>query len=145
MIGSNRHVQNTLPTQLGTHRSARSLLQPCHCARPFTAALARASHPLVDRHQQPLSKVERNTKRTESQRLGKQLVTVQIGRQGITPNLIIALGDAIAKNELVKVWQCTWPTANLVRLCCPRQVLHAAAQQIDTERQVSPGKDRRRQ
>jgi len=118
MIGSYRCVQNTLPAQLGTHSSARSLLRPCHCARPFFAALARASHPLVDRYQQPLSKVERNTKRTESQRLGKQLVTVQIGRQGITPNLIIALGDALAKNELVKVWQPTLQTYSFLSVRC---------------------------
>ena len=119
MIGSYRCVQNALPARLGTHLSARSLLRPCHCSRPFVAALTHASHPLVDRYQQPLSKLERNTERTESQRLGKQLVTVQIGRQGITPNLIIALGDALAKNELVKVWH---PASHdSVRLCCPRR------------------------
>ena len=138
-------VQNIVPTQLGTHPSARSLLQPCHCTRPFAAALARASHPLVDRHQQPLSKVERNSKRTESQRLGKQLVTVQIGRQGITPNLIIALGDAIAKNELVKVRQWTLQCITSYMCAVRGKRFKLIACCVDAGRMLLLGEDRRRQ
>ena len=103
MIGSHRLLGSTPLIPPSADTPASLLRRTCYCARPFLAARPHASHPLVDQHQQPLSKLERNAKRAESQRLGRQLVTVQIGRQGITPNLIVALGDALAKNELVKV------------------------------------------
>ena len=57
----------------------------------------------TERYQPALSKVEKNEKRAESQRLGKKLVTLIIGRAGITRNTVYSLGDALAKNELVKV------------------------------------------
>ena len=83
--------------------AARSPPRCAFRARAFAAALPSAGAPSTDRYQRQLSKVEKNAMRAASQRLGRQLVTVQIGRQGITPNLIQALGDAIARNELVKV------------------------------------------
>ena len=83
--------------------AARSSTRCVLHVRPFAAALPHASSSPADRCQRPLSKVEKNDMRAASQRLGRQLVTVQIGRQGITRNLIVALGDALARNELVKV------------------------------------------
>ena len=71
-------------------------------AQPVATALPPANTS-SDRYQRPLTKVEKNEKRAASQRLGRQLVTVQVGRQGITSNLVVALGDALARNELVKV------------------------------------------
>lgn len=57
----------------------------------------------TERYQPVLSKVEKNEKRADSQRLGKKLVTLIIGRAGITRNTVYALGDALSANELVKV------------------------------------------
>lgn len=57
----------------------------------------------AERYQPALSKVEKNEKRAESQRLGKKLCLLIVGRAGITRNTVIALGDALSKNELVKV------------------------------------------
>ena len=57
----------------------------------------------AERYQPPLSKVEKNELRAESQRLGKGLCRLQIGIAGITRNTVVALGDALSKNQLVKV------------------------------------------
>ena len=56
-----------------------------------------------ERYQRPLSQVERKKLRADSQRLGRDLCGTTLGKAGITPNFIISLGDALAKNELVKV------------------------------------------
>lgn len=57
----------------------------------------------AETYQPALSKVEKNEKRADSQRLGKKLCLLIVGRAGITRNTVIALGDALSKNELVKV------------------------------------------
>ena len=57
----------------------------------------------TERYHPALSKEEKNEKRAESQRLGKKLCLLIVGRAGITRNTVISLGDALAKNELVKV------------------------------------------
>ena len=56
----------------------------------------RASHPT-------LSKAEKNNKRAESQRLGKKLVVVHLGKLGISQSFVQGLRDALSGNELVKV------------------------------------------
>jgi CRS1 / YhbY (CRM) domain len=52
----------------------------------------------------PLTKVQVNALRAESQRLGKRICVENVGKQGITPNLIASLGNALSTNELVKVF-----------------------------------------
>eukprot|EP00242_Pyramimonas_sp_CCMP2087_P004628 CAMPEP_0198211422 /NCGR_PEP_ID=MMETSP1445-20131203/23805_1 /TAXON_ID=36898 /ORGANISM="Pyramimonas sp., Strain CCMP2087" /LENGTH=169 /DNA_ID=CAMNT_0043885681 /DNA_START=88 /DNA_END=597 /DNA_ORIENTATION=- len=49
------------------------------------------------------SSKEKKELRAHAGRLGKKLCIHQIGKQGITPNFMQALGDALTANELVKV------------------------------------------
>jgi len=53
--------------------------------------------------QQPLSNAERKAKRADAQRMGKGIVTVQLGQKGLTETFLKGLADALAANELVKV------------------------------------------
>ena len=53
--------------------------------------------------QQPLSNQEKKRLRAESQQMGKKLVTVNIGKAGITEKFLQGLLDAQAANELIKV------------------------------------------
>jgi RNA-binding protein len=67
------------------------------------AAAAAAAAPARAATQQPLSNAEKKAKRAESQRLGKALVTVQLGKSGVTPSFLQGVADALNAHELVKV------------------------------------------
>ncbi|KAI3427170.1 hypothetical protein D9Q98_007107 [Chlorella vulgaris] len=54
-------------------------------------------------YQQPLSNSERKSKRGEAQRLGRELVTVNLGKNGLTPAFLDGFRTALTSNELIKV------------------------------------------
>lgn len=62
-----------------------------------------AALPAAGCWQQPLSSAERKAKRAEAQRMGRDIVTVNMGKNGISQNFIAGLAGALAANELVKV------------------------------------------
>lgn len=53
--------------------------------------------------QQPLTSAEKKAKRSESQRLGKEIVATQLGQKGITPAFIQSAASALVANEFIKV------------------------------------------
>ena len=53
--------------------------------------------------QRPLTGAERKAKRAESQRLGKDIVLIQLGQKGMTPSFLEGVAAALAANELVKI------------------------------------------
>ena len=71
----------------------------------ITASAAQGRRPSVvcAGFQKPLTSAERKAKRADSQRLGKALVTVQLGQRGLTDSFYEGLAGALAANELVKV------------------------------------------
>lgn len=76
---------------------------------PRVLTPARASH-ILKRNliisagmQQPLSSGERKTLRSESQRLGKAIVTTQLGLKGMTPAFIESAASALIANGFIKV------------------------------------------
>ncbi|PSC75879.1 putative RNA binding [Micractinium conductrix] len=94
------------------HASARlpraPVLRRPATARPAAAARAAgAAQPSVLRvtagYQRPLTNQERKAKRAEAQRLGRALVTVQVGQKGLTDSFMDGLRAALLANELVKV------------------------------------------
>ncbi|KAL4855272.1 hypothetical protein ACK3TF_004030 [Chlorella vulgaris] len=57
-------------------------------------------------YQQPLSNSERKSKRGEAQRLGRELVTVNLGKNGFTPAFLDGFRTALTSNELIKASAC---------------------------------------
>ncbi len=53
--------------------------------------------------QQPLTSAEKKAKRSDSQRLGKAIVSQNLGQKGITPAVIEGLASALVANEFLKV------------------------------------------
>ena len=68
---------------------------------PLAAALAASPSPSPT--QPPLTQQERKALRAESQRLGKQLCTVQLGQNGLTPQFLDATWAALRANGLIKI------------------------------------------
>mmetsp|Transcript_4042 Transcript_4042/g.11713 ORF Transcript_4042/g.11713 Transcript_4042/m.11713 type:complete len:414 (+) Transcript_4042:64-1305(+) len=56
-----------------------------------------------ERYQRALTKDEGIRLRKASHQMGKDICSLNIGRNGITRNTIVSLGDALAGNEIVKV------------------------------------------
>lgn len=54
-------------------------------------------------YQRELSSAEKSSKRTQSQKLGKDLVVVNLGQKGVTDSFLAGLYTALKANTMVKV------------------------------------------
>ncbi|KAK3259215.1 hypothetical protein CYMTET_31774 [Cymbomonas tetramitiformis] len=50
-----------------------------------------------------VNSIQKQKLRAHAQQLGKKLVLFQVGKAGVTSALVEAIGDALTKNELIKV------------------------------------------
>lgn len=50
-----------------------------------------------------VNSIQKQKLRAHAQQLGKKLVLFQVGKAGVTSALVGAIGDALTKNELIKV------------------------------------------
>ena len=58
-----------------------------------------------NKYQRPLTGAERKAKRADAHKLGKSIVTCQIGQRGLTESFLQSSADALRANELIKVMQ----------------------------------------
>lgn len=61
---------------------------------------------LILNKQGELTRLQKKELRSRSQQLGKALVTIQIGKNGVTQNTLVDVFNALYKNELIKVHSC---------------------------------------
>lgn len=76
-----------------------------------------------ERYQRALTKDEGIRLRKASHQMGKDICSLNIGRNGITRNTIVSLGDALAGNEIVKVNPSATPHSGHTILQSPTLVL----------------------
>lgn len=83
----------------------QTLRVPCQfipIVHRLPAASRRASFCITAAHP-PLSSADRKAKRAEAQRLGKSIVTVQLGQRGVTQSFLEGLYAALAVRGYVKI------------------------------------------
>jgi RNA-binding protein YhbY len=92
LLGFKTHIRN-------------SVLQRPLCTQPERkhCMLLIAGAAKKEGYQRPLTSSERKAKRAESQRLGKALVTYQLGQRGLTPTFLQGVADALKAHGLCKV------------------------------------------
>lgn len=95
-------------TQLRAQRRAAPVCVAMMPPQRRTAVLvaASATRNPSGGYQQPLSNSERKSKRGEAQRLGRELVTVNLGKNGLTPAFLDGFRTALTSNELIKASAC---------------------------------------
>lgn len=81
----------------------RSAPRPIAHTRSSNVAHPRLLVVAMAQKQQPLTSAERKAKKAEAQRLGKALVSVNLGQKGMTTAFLQDMANAISRNELVKV------------------------------------------